>query len=165
MSQHRAPGAPLELQGGMGTGRGKGKGIGKEKGNWKDKWGTGRGKGDLQGDRETGRERGTGRGKGNWKGKGELKGKRNWQGKGDLTEKGTGTGQGNCKINSRKNDHEAKTYRFGTSLEPFWLHLGPGRSFGAFLGFMGLSQHKAILSHLGTNLKPPGSNISQPEPT
>ena len=99
-----------------GNWKGKGKGIGKEKGNWK-------GKGELEG------ERGLGRGKGNWKGKGELegergtgrgkgnwKGKRNWQGKGDLTEKGTGTGKGNCKSNSRKNDHEAKTYRFGSHL-------------------------------------------------
>ena len=112
--------------------KGKGKGIGQAKGNWK-------GKGELEG------ERGFGRGKGNWKGKGELKGergtgsgkgywngnKRIWQGKGDLMEKGTGTGKGNCKSNSRKNDHEVKTYRFETSLEPFWLHLGPWRSLGA----------------------------------
>ena len=43
-------------------------------------------------------------------------------------------------------------------LEPFWPHLGVlGRPLEANFGRLGanLSQHKAILSHLGTNLKPP----------
>ena len=40
-------------------------------------------------------------------------------------------------------------------------------AFGGHVGRLGtnLSQHKAILSHLGANLKPLGANKSQPEPT
>ena len=39
-------------------------------------------------------------------------------------------------------------------------------AFGGHVGSLGtnLSQHNAILSHLGANLKPPGANIPQHEP-
>ena len=53
-------------------------------------------------------------------------------------------------------------------LEAIWVSSwGTWGAFGGHVGRLGtnLSQHKAILSHLGTNLKPPGANISQPEPT
>ena len=41
-------------------------------------------------------------------------------------------------------------------LRPFWAHLGVlERPLGAILGVLGhLSQHKAILRHLGVNLGP-----------
>ena len=44
---------------------------------------------------------------------------------------------------------------------------GSWEAFGGHVGRLGtnLSQHKAILSHLGANLKPPGANMNQPEPT
>ena len=53
-------------------------------------------------------------------------------------------------------------------LEPFWPHPGVlGRPLGGYFGASrtNLSQHKAIMSHLGANVKPPGANISQHEPT
>ena len=55
------------------------------------------------------------------------------------------------------NDHEAKTYGFGSHLEAIlgssW---GIWKAFGGHFGRLGanLSQHKAILSHLGANLRP-----------
>ena len=64
---------------------------------------------------------------------------------------------------SRKNDHEAKTYRFGSHpgaiLASSW---GAWEAFRGHFGRLGanLSQHKAILSHLGANLRPPGANIA-----
>ena len=51
--------------------------------------------------------------------------------------------------NREKTTMKLKPINFEFILEPFWLHLG-----------VHLSQHKAILSHLGANLKPPGANIS-----
>ena len=52
----------------------------------------------------------------------------------------------------------------GAILASSW---GTWEAFRGHFGRLGanLSQHKAILSHLGANLKPPGANISQPEPT
>ena len=65
---------------------------------------------------------------------------------------------------SRKNDYEAKTCQFGS-------HLGAilASCWGTWYAFRGhfgrlranLSQYKAILSQLGTNLKLPGANISR----
>ena len=69
---------------------------------------------------------------------------------------------------SRKNNHEAKTYQFGSHLGAVLaLSWGTWEGFAGHFGRLGanLSQHKAILRHLGANLKPPGANISQPEPT
>ena len=69
---------------------------------------------------------------------------------------------------SRKNDHEAKTYQFGSHLGAILASSwGTWETFGGHFRHLGsnLSQHKAILSHLGANLKPLGANISQHEPT
>ena len=57
-----------------------------------------------------------------------------------------------------KNDHEAKTYGFGSHLgdilDSSWRNL---EAFGGHFGRLGanLSQHGAIWSHLGANLRPP----------
>ena len=59
---------------------------------------------------------------------------------------------------SRKNDHEAKTYQFGSHLGAILASSwGTWEAFGGLLGHLGanLSQHKPILSHLGANLRPP----------
>ena len=70
--------------------------------------------------------------------------------------------------NREKTTMKLKKYKFG-------IHLGAilASSWGTWEGFRGhfgrlganLSQHKAILSNLGANLKPPGANISQTEAT
>ena len=70
--------------------------------------------------------------------------------------------------NRKKTTMKLKHINLEAILEPFWPHLGgTWEAFRGHFGCLGanLSQHKAILSHLGTNLKPPGANISQPEPT
>ena len=59
---------------------------------------------------------------------------------------------------SRKNDHEAKTHRFGSHLGAILVSSwGTWETFGGLFGHLGAnwSQHKAILSHLGANLSPP----------
>ena len=59
---------------------------------------------------------------------------------------------------SRKNDFEAKTFRFGSHLGAILASSwGAWEAFGGHFGRLGtnLSQHKAILSHLGANLRPP----------
>ena len=64
---------------------------------------------------------------------------------------------------SRKNDHEAKTYRFeshlGAILASSW---GTWEAFRGHFGRLGanLSQHKAILSHLGANLWSSSANMT-----
>ena len=65
--------------------------------------------------------------------------------------------------NREKTTMKLKHINFEPILEPFWPHLGVlGRPLEAIFGCLGsnLSQHKAILSHLGANLRPPGANIS-----
>ena len=55
--------------------------------------------------------------------------------------------------NCQKNDHEAKTYRFGNHLGAVLASAwGAWEAFRDHFGRLGanLSQHKAILSHLGT---------------
>ena len=65
--------------------------------------------------------------------------------------------------NREKNDHEAKTYQFGSLLDAilasFW---GTGEAFRDHFGRLGANfrQHKAILSHLGANLRPPEANLN-----
>ena len=64
---------------------------------------------------------------------------------------------------SRKNDHEAKTYQFWTHLRLILASSwGTWEAFRDHFGCLGanLSQHKAILSHLGANLRPLGANMS-----
>ena len=64
---------------------------------------------------------------------------------------------------SRKNDHETKTYGFGSHLGAILASSwGTWEAFRGHFGRLGanLSQHKAILSHLGANLMPPGANIA-----
>ena len=59
---------------------------------------------------------------------------------------------------SRKNDHEAKTYRFGGHLEAILASSwGTWEAFGGHFGRLGanLSQHRAIWSHLGANWRSP----------
>ena len=65
--------------------------------------------------------------------------------------------------NREKNDHEAKTYQFGSHLGAILASSwGTWEAFRGHFGRLGanLSQHRAILSHLGANLKPPGFNIT-----
>ena len=64
---------------------------------------------------------------------------------------------------SRKNNHEAKTHQFGSHLGAILASSwGTWEAFRSYFGRLGanLSQHKAILSHLGDNLRPPGANIA-----
>ena len=59
---------------------------------------------------------------------------------------------------SRKNDHEAKTHQFGSHLGAILASSrGTWEAFRGHFGRLGAnwSQHKAILSHLGANLRPP----------
>ena len=59
--------------------------------------------------------------------------------------------------NREKTTMKLKPINFESILEPFWPHLGVlGRALGGHFGRLGanLSQHKAILSHLGANLWP-----------
>ena len=68
--------------------------------------------------------------------------------------------------NREKTNMKLKHINFEPILEPFWPHLGVlGRPLGTMLPVWGrlepnLSQHKAILSHLGANLRSPGANIA-----
>ena len=60
--------------------------------------------------------------------------------------------------NRKKTTMNLKHIDLKAILEPFWPHLEvPGKPFGGHFGRLGanFSQHKAILSHLGANLKPP----------
>jgi len=64
-----------------------------------------------------------------------------------------------------KNDYEAKTCQFGSLLGAILAtSWGTWEALGGHFGPLGanLSQHKAILSHLGANLGPPEAN---PTPT
>ena len=70
--------------------------------------------------------------------------------------------------NREKTTMKLKHINFESILEAFLASSwGTWEVFRGHFGRLGanLSQHKAILSHLGNNLKPPGANISQPEPT
>ena len=65
--------------------------------------------------------------------------------------------------NREKTTMKLKHTNLEAILEPFWSHLGVlGKPLEGHFRRLGanLSQHKAILSHLGANLRPPGANIS-----
>ena len=72
--------------------------------------------------------------------------------------------EANRKKKTRKLKHIDVEAILEAILVSFW---GTWEAFGGHVGRpeANLSQHKAILSHLGANLKPPGANISQHEPT